>query len=202
VKKKSKETVTNSLKELRTEAEVYVIEKKDLNIADYTEKSLIYELQVHQIELQMQNEQLRQVQMALEESRDLYLNLYEFAPVGYMTVDQDGRVVEANLKSASLLGIERKDILQKFFSKFLMDVDKDLWYLTFTRNKLLTADDSFFIEIRFNHATGGMLYIRLNCIRLEENDKQHLFRLTLIDITKEKQEEQERLINEKNCVKL
>ena len=75
---------------------------------------LLHELQVHQIELEMQNEALRQAQQALEEARDRYLDLYEFAPVGYLTLSAEGIIEAINLTGAKLLGRERRQLLRQF----------------------------------------------------------------------------------------
>ena len=70
-------------------------------------QQLIHELQVHQIELEMQNEELRNAQQQLNESLAKYSDLYDFAPVGYVTADREGLILEANLTFAGQLGIER-----------------------------------------------------------------------------------------------
>jgi PAS domain-containing protein len=66
-------------------------------------RSLIHELQVHQIELEMQNEELRRAQMELEELRKNYSDLYDFAPVGYFSFDRDGLIRQVNLTGAKKL---------------------------------------------------------------------------------------------------
>jgi PAS domain S-box-containing protein len=92
-----------------------------------TDAGLLYELQVHQIELEMQNESLRQAQLTLEESRDRYVDLYEFAPVGYLTLSRHGQIDAINLTGAALLGDERKKLLQRRFARFVVAADQALW---------------------------------------------------------------------------
>jgi PAS domain S-box-containing protein len=196
--KESQEKPPNALTILREKAEAKIAQEK---IANKTISAEQDELLIHQLELRMQNEQLRVAQLALEESRDLYLNLYEYAPVGYLTVNEDGRIVEANLKAANLLGINREALLNHFFSKFILQDDEALWYLTFKRNKLLAPNESYVLELRLPHANGETLDVRLNALRMADNVKHHLFRFTLIDITKEKKAEQERLLHEANLRK-
>ena len=82
---------------LRTAAEAQLAHAPEPKSKPYPTEKLLHELQVHQIELEMQNEQLRQAQIALEESRDRYVDLYEFAPVGYLTLAATGQTKEANL---------------------------------------------------------------------------------------------------------
>ena len=78
--------------------------------------ALLQELQVHQIELEMQNEALRQKQRELEDSRNRYVDLYDFSPVGYLTLNSNGIIEELNLTAVALLGIERKDLLHRRFT--------------------------------------------------------------------------------------
>ena len=81
--------------------------------ADAGIDGLLHELHVHQVELELQNEELRRAQQELEISRDRYADLYDFAPIGYATLDNQGRVQEINLTGSSLLGIERQFLLGK-----------------------------------------------------------------------------------------
>ena len=83
----------------------------------------------------MQNRQLRQTQSALEEARDRYIDLYEFAPVGYLTLTDDGMISEINLTATRLLGGERSHLRQRRFSSFVADTDLDRWVRLFLRMK-------------------------------------------------------------------
>jgi hypothetical protein len=86
-----------------------------------TPEQIVHELQVHQIELEMQNEALRDAQQALEESRDKYSDLYEFAPVGYLTLTKYAIIEEGNLTCATILGIERRKLIKSSFGKFVSE---------------------------------------------------------------------------------
>ena len=90
--------------------------------------SLMHELQVHQIELEMQNEELRKAQVIIENSNKRFSDLYDFAPVGYFTVEPEGRIKEANLTGSELLGLERAYLIGKPLPVFVHPEDKDMFY--------------------------------------------------------------------------
>jgi PAS domain S-box-containing protein len=92
-------------------------------------QELIHELSVHQVELEMQNDELRRSQEQLEESRSEYADLYDFAPVGYLTFDKMGLVTRANLTACVFLGIERSILVTKPFTLFIHHESQDLFYL-------------------------------------------------------------------------
>ena len=89
----------------------------------------LHELLVHQIELEMQNEELRQSHVALDASRARYFNLFDMAPVGYVTLDQHGVVLEANLAAGSLLGVIRGSLISKPFSRMIHKEDANKFFL-------------------------------------------------------------------------
>src|SRR5262245_23780191 len=94
-------------------------------------RALIHELQVHQIELQMQNEQLRLTQEELEEARERYVELFDLAPVGYLTLDREGVILQANITSETMLALERSRLLTMPFSLFVFRPDRrkyQLWW--------------------------------------------------------------------------
>ena len=128
---------SNSFKKLRRRAEKRLIEM-DAELSDVFLKDidgLIHELEVHQIELEMQNEELRQTQLDLEAARDKYSNLYNFAPVGYFSINDKGLILGANFVCARLLGTERGRLTGQRFTNFIAKDDQDVFYLH--RKKLL-----------------------------------------------------------------
>ncbi len=136
----------------------------------------------------MQNEELRRTQVALVESRDHYVNLYEFAPIGYLTLTREGMIVEVNLTGAALLGMERKKLLNRRFDGFVTPDDRDRWrshYLNVLRRVgrkvcelvIQRSDDTFF------HA-------QLDCQRTKSDDAS-MVRIALTDITERKQTEEQ-----------
>jgi PAS domain-containing protein len=112
---------------LRAEAEARLADRSANTLPALLPEALLHELQVHQIELEMQNEALRVTQLALEESRDRYFDLYEFAPVGYLTLSVEGIVKGINLTGTTLLARERNALLHSRFATCIAPTDRDAW---------------------------------------------------------------------------
>jgi PAS domain S-box-containing protein len=91
-------------------------------------QQLVHELQVHQIELEMQNDELRRTQMELEAAHDRYVELYDFAPAGHLTLDRSGTIVEANLRAGTLLGINRKELIGQSLALFIASDDQGTFH--------------------------------------------------------------------------
>ena len=88
---------------------------------------LVHDLEVHQIELEMQNRQLREAQEQLEASRDRYADLYDFAPLGYVSLDAGGSIREINLTAAAMLGTERTGLIGKTLARWVAEMDREVF---------------------------------------------------------------------------
>jgi len=86
--------------------------------------ALVHELQVHHIELEMQNEELKRARLVAEEALAKYSDLYDFAPIGLFTLDERGQILESNLAGATLLGVERRNLTKKSFPRFVAPKDR------------------------------------------------------------------------------
>jgi two-component system, cell cycle sensor histidine kinase and response regulator CckA len=147
---------------------------------------MIHELRVHQIELKMQNEELRRIQEELEEARDRYSHLYDFAPVGYLTVSDKGIVEGANLTFATLMGMERSAVVGKPFSRFIQREDQDVYYLNFQR--LLESGDLQSFKLRLTKNDGSDFFANLECMIIKDNDSApRQIRIVASDITEQKE---------------
>jgi two-component system cell cycle sensor histidine kinase/response regulator CckA len=153
-------------------------------------KRLLHELQVHQIELNMQNDELRKIQAELEESRRKYLDLYDFAPIGYITFDQKGLILEANLVAANLLGMERSYLLKRGFSRFIAPDYQDAYYLH--RRRVLESAAKQTCELKLIKKDGTPFYAQLESIAVQNaQGNYNQLRTAITDIAWRKQAEKE-----------
>lgn len=152
---------------------------------------LTHELLVHKVELEMQVQELQRAHEAMEEARDRYLDLYDFAPVGYFTINRECLIDEINLTGAAMLGIDRIKLLNRRFSMFVAPLDQDRWHRLFM-NIMEHAEigpQAFILEMVRGDAS--TFYAHLDCQRREVADAPPILRLALIDITRMKQAEAE-----------
>jgi two-component system CheB/CheR fusion protein len=153
-------------------------------------RHLIHELGVHQIELEMQNEQLRQTQQELEAARDGYADLYDFAPVGYFTVGENGLIAQANLTGAALLGMERNALIGKPLSRFIAPRDQNVYYAH--HQQVFSTRDRHACDINMVAQDGSPFYAHLESVGLRGRAGHPIQQRTVLsDITERKQAEQE-----------
>lgn len=157
---------------------------------------LVYELQINQIELQLQNEELQRAQLELATARDRYGDLYDFAPVGYVTLSSEGVVLEANLTAATLLGTERAHLVGMRLERFLRADGRD----TLTRHlrRFHTEQGLRTCEVAVPRPDGPPMTLKLESVAVgEEQGTSRRTRTILSDMTTHKQaEEALRTLNE------
>jgi PAS domain S-box-containing protein len=176
--------------DLRTRAEESLKSEPDRRGDTHLEEatSLIHELRVHQIELEMQNEELRRVQNDLEISRSRYADLYDFAPVGYLTLNKHGQIVDLNLTAARQLGIERGHLVNKHFQYFVFQPDKKEFLSHL--NAIFYKRERQIAEVRLSLKGGEQFYARIESIYMEGEDGAGLCRTNISDITLRRRAEQ------------
>jgi two-component system CheB/CheR fusion protein len=181
---KGEKTYSKEVSGLRKRAEDALQGKpEDLSGLSITDaRSLIHELQVHQIELEMQNEELRRAQGELEESRNRFSDLYDFAPVGYFTFDKNGLIIEVNLTAANKLGVERSFLIKKPFSLFISPGSKDVFYL-YLRHVFRTGVRQT-CELKLLDKKGVSFDIQLESIPVQDGEGNSRYcRAAMSDIT-------------------
>ena len=130
--KTKQDPVTDEFMELRSRAEAVIrekaIEPPDVSTLPTEElQRLVHELHVHQIELKAQNEELNRTQQALEDSRNEFQDLYDFAPVGYFVLTPKGLIMKVNLTGASLFRMPRAELIGRGFGRFVTTESLDEW---------------------------------------------------------------------------
>lgn len=150
-------------------------------------RKLLHELQVHQIELEMQNEQLRHAQAETDAARARYFDLYDLAPVGYCTVSENGLILEANLTATSMLGVGRNALIKQPFSRFLVSEHADSFYLH--RKRLLETGEPLACELQMmtSHRKPFWVHVAAKVVRKEEGETT--LRVVLSDISRLKNAE-------------
>lgn len=145
---------------------------------------LTHELLVHKVELEMQLEELRRAHIAMEESRDRYVDLYDFAPVGYLTISRDGLIDEINLTGASLLGVNRSQLVNRRFSKYVAAHARDRWHRLFMNIMDHAEIEKHAFDIAMTRADESTFMARIECQRRAVVDAPPLLRIALFDMSK------------------
>ncbi len=175
-------------KNLKEKAEHLLKDDPDRGLpADRGRDEIIHDLQIHQIELELQNDELRSTQGELEKTRDRYINLYDFSPVGYFTLDKNAKILEANLTGADFLGLERKNIIGADFRKYIMPEFQDTFYLYL--REILESGEKRQVEVRIKKRD-GFFPARLESIA-QNDDNGKTIKTILIDISEQKRAEEE-----------
>jgi PAS domain S-box-containing protein len=151
-------------------------------------ESLLHELRVHQIELEMQNEELRRTHEELEASHARYFDLYELAPMGYVTVNELDLIQQINLSSVILLGVIRSTMIHKLITELIYHEDQGIYHQT--RKQLLETRKTQSCELRMNRHDGSQVWVYLNLTAATNHSGMAEIRLALSDISERKQNEE------------
>ncbi len=162
-------------------------------------RRLLHELRVHQIELELQNEELRRSQHELAASQTRYFDLYELAPVAYCILSEQGVILEANFAVSKLLGIPRKALVLQSLSRFIQKEDQDRYFLH--RQQLLKTGEAQAFELAMlrvepsaGQANEAPFWASLNAMLARDAGDEPIFRIALTDITAIKRAEAELLL--------
>ena len=177
----SKPARSSSLRQL---AESKLSRSVPINLGDLEVdevRQLVQELEVHRVELEIQNEQLRESQLAAEESKERYRQLYDSAPIGYLTLDARGAIAEANLTVSRLLQIPRSRLIGQKLSRFVAPRLQDRWHL---ERRALTHGERRSIELELARTDGSTLQAQLvGSAGPEKDPARATLRLAVLDVT-------------------
>lgn len=145
--------------------------------------------ETHQVELELQNEELRSTWLRLEQSRDKYQDLYDFAPIGYVTMDKDAVIVEASVASSELLGVAKQSLVKMKLTHFVAPESQDVFYAC--RRTLIKTLVRQNCELAMFKEDGTPFYVRLTIAASPQPDgNMNRCRAALIDITERKRVEE------------
>jgi PAS domain S-box-containing protein len=152
-------------------------------------RQMLHELHVHQLELEMQNEELRRAGAELDAARARYFDLYDVAPVGYVTISEPGIVLEANLTASNLLGVTRSALVRRPITPFILNEDQDIYYSL--RKQLFASGEPQICELRMVKGDGTSFWACLEAAVQDPStssglDAASACRVALSDITERK----------------
>ena len=150
----------------------------------------LHELEVHQIELELQNEELRQAQEELETSRARYFDLYEMAPMGYGTLSENGLFLEVNLTAATLLGVVRGALVKQVLSQFILEEDQHRYFRL--RQQIFATGAPQACELRMVKRDGTVFWAHLLASAARSPAGAPVCRVAITDITASKRAEAEK----------
>ena len=180
---------SNEAEKLRQKAERFLKKNRSKSSLQLTEAEmlkLIYELEVHQVELKLQNEELRMAQTAATQYAEKYLELYDFAPIGYFTLSKEGAILEINLCASQMLDKERSHLKNSLLGFFISDDTKPVFNLFLW--KIFTEIRKQTCEVTLSIENKPPIEVSLTGI-VSSNEEQCL--VTILDITDQKKTEYE-----------
>lgn len=148
---------------------------------------LLHELQVHQVELEMKNENLQQSQIELEASRERYANLYEFSPVGFLTLNKSCQITKVNHTGSAMLGMERSQLHNRRVDAFVALADRDRWQRQFVIAMAQEGMRTF--DLTLVRQDASQCDVQISCLRQEIGGSNPTLQVSMMDITERKRSE-------------
>ena len=160
----------------------------DSSLSELDLQKLLHGLQVQQADLERQNHELCSAKHKLERSQVRYFEMYDLAPVGYLTTSEQGLILEANLTAASLIGVERAALVTQLFFDYIHPDDQDMCNMH--RSLLLSTGTPQKCELRLLKKDGGYIWVTLEAVATHERETgENVVRVVMIDISERKQVE-------------
>ncbi len=170
--------------------DVSEIKKKNINV-------LVHELQVHQIELEMQNEEIRQAQIQIEQSQEKYFDLYNFAPVGFIQIDRKGTILDLNTTAAEMLDSNKESIVKTLLYHHVEMSHRDLFYLHLAKVAETNIKQS--CEIKMIKKDKSVFDVQLICVpEPDETIESISYKIAIWDVSEQKQAKEALLENQKH----
>jgi len=177
----------NDVTDIRNKAEKKLKKKTSAKIPVLTEVQilkLIHELEVHQIELEMQSDELWMARDNAKKIADKFTEMYDFAYTGYFSLNLEGKIIELNLSGATLLGLERSNLIHKVFKNYVTLDTKSNFYDFFSKVFVTKIKETCEVRLLVKGNTSVHVYIE----GILSGDEQKCL-LTVVDVTKRKQAE-------------
>lgn len=196
-----KKSHLNIFDEIRQKAEELIAQRTnpDFDKKNVDLSELLHDLEVYQIELELQHEELIKARDRLQISRDKYIELYDFAPIGYLTLDENKKIVRINQTGSQLLAFSKSEITGKNITKFISKLSQDDFYIFY--NDLISTDKKLSAEVIIKNGFGKEFFCQIDGIKNANNHPDELISLSLTDISSRKSIESE-LVYEKNRLEL
>ena len=179
----------------RSQAEAHFLLQKeqfregDEILSPIATRLLLHELRVHQIQLEMQNEDLRKVHQELDASRARYFDLYDLAPVGYCTINQERLILESNLATATLLGVNRTELIERSFDRFIHF--SEIEHFSQLCRTLFNAERASTEEFQMVRRDGTVFWANVTAVAVKDENGAPLLRIVLTDNTENKHNQEE-----------
>jgi len=190
--KKASDAESSPENDLRHKAEQRLRRRTAASVEEMAEvdaQTLVHELQVHQIELEMQNEELLRAQTALHDASDKYRDLFDFAPIGYFSLDLHGQILEVNLAGAALLGMDRSTAVRTRLGQFLA-AEHRAPFAEFCR-QVLETDGKQTCQVELLRGGKPMFLLIEGIAARDRQDREQFCRVAAVDITAQMRAEEE-----------